>query len=101
MMPFLERALRLGAGAGSTSAEPDPGDAMNGSDSASEREAGAGPGPRPAHPSHDQIMERAFSIHEREGGDPDENWLRAERELLEHAREAAKREPDPPAPGES
>jgi hypothetical protein len=57
--------------------------------------------PSPVRPSHDEIAQRAFSIYQREGGDDKENWERAERELMEHAREAAKREPDPPAPGES
>jgi hypothetical protein len=57
--------------------------------------------PRPAGPSHDEIAQRAFAIYQRERGDDVENWLRAERELREYRQEAAKREPDPPAPGES
>lgn len=57
--------------------------------------------PSPAAPTHDEIAQRAFSIYQREGGEDRENWERAERELMERAREAAKREPDPPAPGES
>jgi hypothetical protein len=32
-------------------------------------------------PSHDEIAQRAYEIHEREGGHHEENWLRAEREL--------------------
>ena len=34
-------------------------------------------------PSHDEIAARAYEIHEREGGDHEENWHRAERELRE------------------
>jgi hypothetical protein len=34
-------------------------------------------------PTHDEIAERAYYISEREGGTPDDNWLRAERELSE------------------
>ena len=34
-------------------------------------------------PSHDEIARRAYEIHEREGGNHEENWLRAERELGE------------------
>jgi len=55
--------------------------------------------PRPVRPSHDEIAQRAFAIYERERGDDVQNWLRAERELMEYMQEAAKREPDP-APGE-
>jgi hypothetical protein len=32
-------------------------------------------------PAHDEIAKRAYEIHEREGGNHEENWLRAEREL--------------------
>ena len=32
-------------------------------------------------PSHEEIARRAYEIHEREGGNHEENWLRAEREL--------------------
>jgi hypothetical protein len=32
-------------------------------------------------PTRDQIAQRAYEIHEREGGDHEQNWLRAEREL--------------------
>jgi hypothetical protein len=32
-------------------------------------------------PTHAEIAERAYYIYEREGGDQEENWLRAEREL--------------------
>ena len=32
-------------------------------------------------PPHGDIAERAYHIHEREGGDAVQNWLRAEREL--------------------
>ena len=34
-----------------------------------------------AGPTHEQIAERAYQIHEAEGGDHEQNWLRAEREL--------------------
>lgn len=34
-----------------------------------------------AAPTHDQIAKRAYEIHEREGGNHEQNWLRAEREL--------------------
>jgi hypothetical protein len=36
-----------------------------------------------AGPTHEQIAQRAYEIHEREGGHHEENWLRAERELQE------------------
>ena len=36
---------------------------------------------RASAPTHDQIAERAYEIHEREGGHHEDNWLRAEREL--------------------
>ena len=39
-------------------------------------------------PTHEQVAEHAYLIHEREGGDSVDNWLRAERELLGPAREA-------------
>jgi Protein of unknown function (DUF2934) len=32
-------------------------------------------------PTDAEIAARAYEIHEREGGDHEENWLRAEREL--------------------
>jgi Protein of unknown function (DUF2934) len=32
-------------------------------------------------PTHDEIAERAYEIHQREGGDHEDNWHRAEREL--------------------
>jgi hypothetical protein len=32
-------------------------------------------------PTHDEIAQRAYEIHEREGGHHEENWHRAEREL--------------------
>jgi len=33
--------------------------------------------------THEDIAQHAYHIHEREGGDANENWLRAERELSE------------------
>jgi hypothetical protein len=36
---------------------------------------------RASAPTHDQIAARAYEIHEREGGDHEQNWLRAERDL--------------------
>jgi len=32
-------------------------------------------------PTHAQIAQRAYEIHEREGGNHEDNWHRAEREL--------------------
>jgi hypothetical protein len=32
-------------------------------------------------PTHDEIAQRAYEIHEREGGNHEDNWHRAEREL--------------------
>jgi DUF2934 family protein len=37
---------------------------------------------RTARIGHDEIAVRAYFIHLEDGGDPYENWLRAERELL-------------------
>lgn len=34
-------------------------------------------------PTHDEIAKRAYEIHEREGGNHEDNWHRAERELRE------------------
>jgi hypothetical protein len=34
-----------------------------------------------AAPTHDEIARRAYEIHERDGGNHEDNWLRAEREL--------------------
>jgi hypothetical protein len=34
-----------------------------------------------AEPTYDEIAQRAYEIHEAEGGDELENWLRAEQEL--------------------
>lgn len=34
-------------------------------------------------PTHDEIAQRAYEIHEREGGHHEDNWHRAERELRE------------------
>lgn len=39
--------------------------------------------PRTANAGHADVAERAYYIHEREGGDAVDNWLRAERELNE------------------
>jgi len=78
-----------------------PGSATVADDPAGPEDRRASDTPRPAEPSHDEIAQRAFVIYQREGGDDTENWLRGERELREYRREAAKREPDPPAPGES
>ena len=36
---------------------------------------------RTRQPSHDEIAKRAYEIHEREGGNHEDNWHRAEREL--------------------
>jgi hypothetical protein len=41
----------------------------------------AAPAPTKRKPEHQEIAEHAYHIHEREGGDAVENWLRAEREL--------------------
>ena len=38
-------------------------------------------GAKKAAPTHADIEQRAYEIHEREGGDHEQNWLRAEREL--------------------
>ena len=35
-----------------------------------------------ASPSFDDIATRAYFIHLEQGGDPFENWIRAERELI-------------------
>jgi hypothetical protein len=34
-----------------------------------------------AAPTHDEVAQRAYEIHQREGGHHEDNWLRAEREL--------------------
>jgi hypothetical protein len=34
-------------------------------------------------PSRDEIALRAYEIHESEGGDEVQNWLRAEQEILD------------------
>ena len=37
---------------------------------------------KPVEFAHDNIAVRAYFIHLEEGGDPQSNWLRAERELV-------------------
>ena len=37
---------------------------------------------RPVEITHDHIATRAYFIHLEEGGEANENWLRAERELV-------------------
>jgi Protein of unknown function (DUF2934) len=37
---------------------------------------------KPVEVTFDHIATRAYFIHLEEGGDPHENWLRAERELV-------------------
>lgn len=37
-------------------------------------------------PSQEEIAARAFEIYQRDGGNDQENWLRAERELLARGR---------------
>jgi hypothetical protein len=37
-------------------------------------------------PTQEEIAARAYEIYEREGGSEQENWLRAERELLSRGR---------------
>ncbi len=36
----------------------------------------------PIVPTREHVAERAYYIHLQEGGDPVENWLRAEREFV-------------------
>jgi hypothetical protein len=36
----------------------------------------------PYKPTQEEISARAFEIYQREGGNDQENWLRAERELI-------------------
>jgi hypothetical protein len=45
--------------------------------------AGGGMSGEGGTPAHADIAERAYYISEREGGTPEDNWLRAERELRE------------------
>jgi hypothetical protein len=40
----------------------------------------------PAQPTQEEIAARAFEIYQREGGNEQENWYRAERELLARAK---------------
>ncbi len=40
----------------------------------------------PYQPTQDEIAARAYEIYEREGGNDQENWLRAERELIARGR---------------
>jgi hypothetical protein len=37
-------------------------------------------------PTQEEIAARAFEIYQREGGNDQENWLRAERELISRGR---------------
>jgi thioesterase domain-containing protein len=37
-------------------------------------------------PTQEEIAARAFEIYQREGGNDQENWLRAERELIARGR---------------
>jgi hypothetical protein len=40
----------------------------------------------PAQPTQEEIAARAFEIYQREGGNEQDNWYRAERELLARAK---------------
>jgi hypothetical protein len=40
----------------------------------------------PYKPTPEEISARAFEIYQREGGNEQENWLRAERELVARGR---------------
>lgn len=40
----------------------------------------------PYQPTQEEIAARAFEIYQREGGNDQENWLRAERELIARGR---------------
>jgi len=40
----------------------------------------------PYRPTQEEIAARAFEIYQRDGGNDQENWLRAERELIAHGR---------------
>ena len=42
--------------------------------------------PVPYKPTPEEIAARAFEIFQREGGNDQENWLRAERELIARGR---------------
>ena len=42
--------------------------------------------PAPYKPTPEEIAARAFEIYQREGGNEQENWLRAERELIARGR---------------
>jgi hypothetical protein len=48
---------------------------------AATKKATSSPRAATREPTHEEIAERAYQIHEREGGSHDENWLRAEQEL--------------------
>ena len=48
---------------------------------AATKKATSSPRAATREPTHEVIAERAYQIHEREGGSHDENWLRAEQEL--------------------
>jgi len=40
----------------------------------------------PYKPTQEEIAARAFEIYQRDGGNDQENWLRAERELIARGR---------------
>ena len=42
--------------------------------------------PVPYKPTQEEIAARAFEIYQREGGTEQDNWLRAERELIARGR---------------
>jgi hypothetical protein len=44
------------------------------------------PAPAPYKPTQQEIAARAFEIYQREGGTEQDNWLRAERELIARGR---------------
>jgi hypothetical protein len=45
------------------------------------KKATSSPRAASSEPTHEEIARRAYEIHEREGGNHEDNWLRAEREL--------------------
>jgi hypothetical protein len=48
---------------------------------AATKKATSSPRAAEREPTYEEIAERAYQIHQREGGDQEQNWLRAEREL--------------------
>ena len=80
--PEKKAAKKAGAKKATSGKKAAPAKKAGGAKKAAKK-ATSSPAAARREPTHDQIAQRAYEIHEREGGQHEENWHRAERELRE------------------